>query len=704
MTKFENMGDNSLWRPFLDTCEPVISNTAHNLAKPFFAVAGKFNDVTPNCFLFFCGFSFVLIPTIIAYCSIIFAVICVESCIILTFTLFLSLLFVLIGIWPALIISLGLTIITIIRLPFSIYYHTLVTYRTVMIRRNLKLLLFILLPVIHLLSPPFTLVSCLLIQIPCFATVAIAGFPIYPWKKIRSFHEKFWKKYVSDLELFAKNFGHSSGIPQDWDGTIYDLPVDPITIVIRFLVYIISAVLVSIGVFFVFFIKAIPIFLETLAQFRKTLNLRFFSLPEQATNPSSSQHSQQSTSGHAVWAKLVKKVIKGEEKFTEGYCSIEFWAVYCETIRNHVERVKYLHPKKLLKLLTNYMAETPLCHVFVYDFDCLAWIILWIPFLMTAIVWTVGLTFVLIIPPLTFLFGLIIWTACCIPVFVLPPVFYLAGWIFIIYIFLALHCILWVLILTGPWLFVVLGSVTGPFLSLLIPFKLRHSSNFYNPVEGVMLGLSMIPDILKTVDKFTGNLSVCKFRFCESDSNLWIGEVKKNKRQKINYYDLFINRCKAEVQNIRSQGLIADDDIQAASSTSMIAIPGVCIIAVLTDSVTKDKKNKTLIFWNEENQCTNSNRYMTDNVANHFWPELIKVKEGLMNLKDLDRASKWIIASLCNGEDSKSEQLSNALMDMCTEDGEHKKCLRIRASVENIVHALLRVQMLSSRLPEIFDI
>ena len=31
------------------------------------------------------------------------------------------------------------------------------------------------------------------------------------------------------------------------------------------------------------------------------------------------------------------------------------------------------------------------------------------------------------------------------------------------------------------------------------------------------------------------------------------------------------------------------------------------------------------------------------------------------------------------------------------------KCLKIRASVENIVHALLRVGTMSSRLPEIFN-
>ena len=47
------MDGNSLWRPFLNTCGTIIYNTAHNLDKPFFAVAGKFSDITPNCVLFF---------------------------------------------------------------------------------------------------------------------------------------------------------------------------------------------------------------------------------------------------------------------------------------------------------------------------------------------------------------------------------------------------------------------------------------------------------------------------------------------------------------------------------------------------------------------------------------------------------------------------------------------------------------------------
>jgi len=154
--------------------------------------------------------------------------------------------------------------------------------------------------------------------------------------------------------------------------------------------------------------------------------------------------------------------------------------------------------------------------------------------------------------------------------------------------------------------------------------------------------------------------------------------------------------------NIRTKRWILEEDIAAASSTAMIAIPGASIVAVLADSIKKDKKKKTLIFWNEENFCTDSTRDIRDNVANVFWPKLMGVKAEMMEFKDMDESTMWIIASLCDGEDEKTQELERALGNLNMTEKENKKCLKVRAGVENIVHSLLRVQALSSRLSEIF--
>ena len=43
-----------------------------------------------------------------------------------------------------------------------------------------------------------------------------------------------------------------------------------------------------------------------------------------------------------------------------------------------------------------------------------------------------------------------------------------------------------------------------------------------------------------------------------------------------------------------------------------------------------------------------------------------------------------------------------ALNSITEKDDRHAKCLKIRSSIENIVHALLRVNTMNKRLPEIF--
>ena len=67
----------------------------------------------------------------------------------------------------------------------------------------------------------------------------------------------------------------------------------------------------------------------------------------------------------------------------------------------------------------------------------------------------------------------------------------------------------------------------------------------------------------------------------------------------------------------------------------------------------------------------------------------------------MDTSNNWIKASLCDGGDEKTKELALALEDV--EAIGKSNCLKIRDSIENIVHALLRVREMSSRLSEIFD-
>merc|ERR1711971_1149661 len=105
-----------------------------------------------------------------------------------------SLIFLLLGFWPALIVSFTVTGISVVRVPWNIVYHCLVTYRTVMLRRSLKLW-----------------------SIPMAAALAFAGYPHKPWLKTKPLIKKFWTRYVDEMEAHVRNYGHETGIPENWD-------------------------------------------------------------------------------------------------------------------------------------------------------------------------------------------------------------------------------------------------------------------------------------------------------------------------------------------------------------------------------------------------------------------------------------------------------------------------------------------------------
>jgi len=213
--------------------------------------------------------------------------------------------------------------------------------------------------------------------------------------------------------------------------------------------------------------------------------------------------------------------------------------------------------------------------------------------------------------------------------------------------------------------------------------------------------------ICRNIDRWTTKLSFFKIRiFCGDDYIENEPKIKEETRH-IDYWDLFIQRCIQESKNIQRKNWISSDDVLSVSSTATIAIPGVTITAILEDTVRRENI-KELIYWNEENICKHSNRDPTDNIAQVFLPQLMRVKESMMSLKkevDLDANITWIKASLCDGEDEKTQELAQALDDVNASKNENVrgKCLKIRASIENIVHALLRVRNMSSRLPEIFS-
>ena len=132
---------------------------------------------------------------------------------------------------------------------------------------------------------------------------------------------------------------------------------------------------------------------------------------------------------------------------------------------------------------------------------------------------------------------------------------------------------------------------------------------------------------------------------------------------------------------------------------SLIAVPGVAAVNLLFNSVDSGG-----LVWSEAVRCSQANRDFQDNVSNLFWPKLMEARLLMARLSkdDLQPAVSFIKASLCDGDDDKSPELTRALGEKVTEE-QRKAWMRIRARVENIVHSLLRVEKFQQNLSKIIS-
>ena len=700
--------------PLMEAWWKVHKKTAKGIWKPFESFNEWFWEL-PNAPLWFCGFIVILAPLYAGYLGFFLAIQALVAVIFIIIGVTQGLAFMMVGIWPAFILSICICGITIITWPRNIYYHALVTYRTVMLRRNLKLLSFLLLPFTHILIPPVALIIALFTLLPWFAAKSFIGFPTAPWKKIETISKKAWKKFGKDTKKFAENYGHESGIPQDWDGKVYGLAVDPLVVIIAIFLYLIGILGMSPVIFLIFTIKAIPIFLETLIQFWRNISLMtavvwyiktLAGSHENSTN--TNPDSRRPRTPAPGWIKSLKSTIKDLKRGIEGYSKLKILKIYTEILNDYSLKIEAIDPAKLGKLISEYSTELNPTKVIPSDIG-VEIIILWIPILMVFFMWILGLGLVLTIPPATFLAGFVLWVLAWPIVIVAPPVLYIVGWALIIFGLPILYVFLWCAILVGPWLMCAIGSITGPVLALRVPSCMLAYTR-YNPIiiwDNSRRALVKGYKICRAIDRWTTKSSFCKIRIFCGDNPDNLQKEEKEERGSIEYWILYTQRCIQESRAIQTKNWLSSDDILSVSSTATIAIPGVAIASILEDTAKRNNnKEKMLVYWNNDNVCKDSNRDLGDNIANVFLPQLMKIKELMLDLpkEDFEQYCSWIKASLCDGEDEKSLELSKALAESNTmsEDGK-KKCMKIRALIENVVHALLRVKEMSSKLPEIFS-
>ena len=394
----------------------------------------------PNQNLFFCGFSFILVPIIAAYWLLILIILLSEILIFCLLFFTFGLIFALIGMWAGPITALGLTGISLIRLPQNFFYHAVVTYRTVILRKDLKLISFLLLPS-HLLVPILTFVASIIFYTVTFFGMSFIGFPLRLRTEIPETLKFGWIKFASDMDSFFTNYGDPSGIPTGWDGNVYGLPLDPVVLIISLFVYLIVFVPFSLATFLLFIIKAVPIFLGTITQFLKALS--------------------------------ICDALSWFRKVLTDYSKIKVLSSYGAKLKGYASLVKTINPSKLSRLLCSYCTDMSPLKLIPSNMG-VSILCLWIPILTSSILWLIGLVIVLTVPPLSFLILLLLWLEGWLVVIPFWPLLYVMGWVLIIFGPPCLYLLAWIAILVCPWILAFFGSLSGPFDAIKVISKLKQ--------------------------------------------------------------------------------------------------------------------------------------------------------------------------------------------------------------------------------------
>lgn len=127
--------------------------------------------------------------------------------------------------------SVAIFIITIYRLPINVYQTVKIAVRTVLLRWDLRLVVLVLLPIIHLLFPFLTLVGAL---IGCFFwTWGCTSADLFDGKHPRDVIHRlktslvdYHQVHQDFVNVHCLPYDHPTGIPDGWDGRTYGIAVE----------------------------------------------------------------------------------------------------------------------------------------------------------------------------------------------------------------------------------------------------------------------------------------------------------------------------------------------------------------------------------------------------------------------------------------------------------------------------------------------
>mmetsp|Transcript_11972 Transcript_11972/g.15996 ORF Transcript_11972/g.15996 Transcript_11972/m.15996 type:complete len:658 (+) Transcript_11972:85-2058(+) len=138
---------------------------------------------------------------------------------------------ILIGVIPFIPFSLAVLGITLYRLPINVYKTIKISIFTVALKWDLKIIAIITLPFVHALFPLLSFLGALVgsffyFIIRTWSNICEGYSPFHKWK--RKFEEgikKYYKAHKDFVSERCSTYDHPSGIPMDWNGDSYGIPV-----------------------------------------------------------------------------------------------------------------------------------------------------------------------------------------------------------------------------------------------------------------------------------------------------------------------------------------------------------------------------------------------------------------------------------------------------------------------------------------------
>ena len=166
------------------------------------------------------------------------------------------------------------------------------------------------------------------------------------------------------------------------------------------------------------------------------------------------------------------------------------------------------------------------------------------------------------------------------------------------------------------------------------------------------------------------------------------------------YWDIFLSTCQTQGRMALAAGWLQQDDVAAAMPSALTSIPALALLEILAISVDRGQGQQVIYWGREEDAAVCYEHSDMDDVAELFWPQLMKIKTEMEGITT--REKEYMLVKVCDVHQITSPGLERRKEEM--PPGRVVKLHRVCGQVNSLVLSLLRLRAMRSRLRIISNI